>query len=338
MRMAGILTAAGIDARRAGRETARSGGNMPILVSGAIALDHIMVFPDHFKHHILPDKLHTLNVSFNITSLKTHFGGTAGNIAFYLKMLGEDPLILATAGSDFGPYSEWLERHGIRRDGIRILDDVRTAQGFVTTDLDHSQIWAFYEGAMARAHEARVDDVAEDPAFAIVTANGKQAMIEHARKLKARGIPTYVDPSHGLPIIDRAELLELIDAAALYIVNDYEWSLTLEKTGCSEAELFARCEAVVITSGKEGSVIHTAGDKIAIPPVPTSKIVDPTGCGDAYRAGLMAGRARGLSFEVAGRMGSLLGSYQVEVEGTQNLVLDLDEFRARYVREFGIGF
>jgi len=311
---------------------------MSILVSGAIALDHIMVFPDHFKHHILPDKLHTLNVSFNITSLKTHFGGTAGNIAFYLKMLGEDPLILATAGSDFGPYSDWLERHDISRDGIRIFDDVRTAQGFVTTDLDHSQIWAFYEGAMARAHEARVDDVAEDPALAIVTANGKQAMIEHARKLKSRGVPTYVDPSHGLPIIDRAELLELIDAAAVYIVNDYEWSLTLEKTGCSAAELFARCEAVVITSGNQGSVIHTAGGEITIPPVATSKIVDPTGCGDAYRAGLMAGRARGLSFEVAGRMGSLLGSYQVEVEGTQNLALDLDEFRSRYVREFGIGF
>jgi len=311
---------------------------MPILVSGAVALDHIMVFPDHFKHHILPDKLHTLNVSFNITSLKTHFGGTAGNIAFYLKMLGEDPLILATAGSDFGPYADWLARHDIRRDGIRILDDVRTAQGFVTTDLDHSQIWAFYEGAMGRAHEARVEDVGEKPSFAIVTANGKQAMIEHARKLKARGIPTYVDPSHGLPIIDRAELLELIDSAALYIVNDYEWSLTLEKTGCSDAEIFERCEAVVITSGKEGSVIHAAGERVVIPPVRPAKVVDPTGCGDAYRAGLMAGRARGLSFEVAGRMGSLLGSYQVEVEGTQNLVLDLEQFRARYAREFGIGF
>ncbi len=308
---------------------------MAILVSGALALDHIMVFPDHFKHHILPDKLHTLNVSFNITSLKTHFGGTAGNIAFYLKWLGEDPLILATAGSDFGPYADWLARHEIRRDGIRILEDVRTAQGFVTTDLDHSQIWAFYEGAMARAHEARVEDVGEAPSFAIVTANGKRAMIEHARKLKALGVPTYIDPSHGLPIIDRAELLELIDGSALYIVNDYEWSLTLEKTGCSEAELFARCDAIAITSGKQGSVIHAAGDKIEIPPVAPSKIVDPTGCGDAYRAGLIAGRARGLCFEVAGRIGSLLGSYQVEVEGTQNLVLELDAFHARYEREFG---
>jgi adenosine kinase len=265
---------------------------MTILVSGALALDHIMVFPDHFKHHILPDKLHTLNVSFNITSLKTHFGGTAGNIAFYLKWFGEEPLILATAGSDFGAYADWLARHGIRRDGIRILDDVRTAQGFVTTDLDHSQIWAFYEGAMARAHEARLEEVAAQPAFAIVTANGKRAMIEHARALKARGVPTYVDPSHGLPIIDRAELLELIDGCAAYIVNDYEWSLTLEKTGCSEAELGARCDALVITSGREGSRIHAAGKRIEIPPVAASKVVDPTGCGDAYRAGLIAGRSR----------------------------------------------
>jgi len=308
---------------------------MPILVSGAMALDHIMVFPDQFKNHILPDMLHTLNVSFNITSLKTHFGGTAGNIAFYLKMLGEEPLILATAGSDFRPYAEWLDRHQISRDGIRILDDVRTAQGFVTTDLDHSQIWAFYEGAMARAHEARVEDVEEEASFAIVTANGKRAMIEHARELKARGVSTYVDPSHGLPILDREQLLELIDGSALYIVNDYEWSLTLEKTGCSEAEIFARCDAVAITKGAAGSLIHTEGEWIEIPPVKASKVVDPTGCGDAYRAGLMAGRARGLSFEVAGRMASLLGSRQVEVEGTQNLVFELDEFHARYQREFG---
>jgi len=226
-----------------------------------------MVFPDHFKNHILPDKLHTLNVSFNITSLKTHFGGTAGNIAFYLKMLGEDPLIIATAGSDFGPYADWLDRHEISRDGIRILEDVRTAQGFVTTDLDHSQIWAFYEGAMARAHEARVEDAEGEASFAIVTANGKQAMIEHGRKLKERGIATYIDPSHGLPILD-----------------SYEWSLTLEKTGCSEDELFSRCDAVVITEGAKGSVIHTGSEKIEIPPVVAPNVVDPTGCGDAYRS------------------------------------------------------
>jgi adenosine kinase len=311
---------------------------MSILVSGAVALDHIMVFPDQFKNHILPEKLHTLNVSFNITSLKTHFGGTAGNIAFHLGLLGEDPLILATAGSDFGPYAVWLNRHGIRVDGIQVFEDVRTAQGFVTTDLDHSQIWAFYEGAMVHAHEARVEDVAEDLSFAIVTANGKQAMIEHARALKKRAVPTYIDPSHGLPILDRDELLELIDGSAAYIVNDYEWSLTLDKTACSEDELYSRCDAVVITKGAEGSTIHAEGCEIEIPPVTASEVVDPTGCGDAYRAGLIYGRVRGLPFETAGRMGSLLGCLQVQFEGTQNMELDLERFRACYQQEFGSGF
>jgi adenosine kinase len=310
---------------------------MSILVSGAVAFDHIMVFPDRFKNHILPDKLHTLNVSFNITSLKTHFGGTAGNIAFHLRLLGEDPLILATAGTDFQPYADWLERHGIETSGIRMLED-RTAQGFVTTDLDHSQIWAFYEGAMSRAEEARVEDVPNEIRYAIVSANGKQAMLEHARALKKRGVPTYIDPSHGLPLLDGPELLELVDGCAAYVVNDYEWSLSLDKTGCSEADFVSRCDAVVITKGGAGSTIHEGEQAIEIPPVAAAKVVDPTGCGDAYRGGLLYGRARGLPFEVSGRIASLLGSYQVEFEGTQNLALGLDEFRDRYEREFGSGF
>ena len=308
---------------------------MTILVSGSVALDHIMVFPDRFKNHILPDKLHILNVSFNIESLKTHYGGVAGNIAYHLRLLGEDPLILATAGSDFGPYADWLDRNGIRRSAIRVLDDLRTAQGFATTDLDDNQIWAFYEGAMARAHETRVDSVDEPLDLAIVSSDGKQAMVEHARALKRRGVPTFIDPSHGLPMLSREELLELIDGAAAYIVNDYEWSLTLQQTGCSEAELTARCEAVVVTKGERGSTVYCADDVIEIPPVRAEKVVDPTACGDAFRAGLAAGRVRGLPFETAGRMGSLLGAYQVEVEGTQNLCLDVEAFRARYEREFG---
>ncbi|MCH6551778.1 MAG: carbohydrate kinase family protein [Planctomycetes bacterium] len=311
---------------------------MTILVSGSIALDHIMVFPDRFKDHILPDKIHILNVSFNIESLKTHFGGVAGNIAYHLRLLGEDPLILATAGNDFGPYAEWLDRHGIRRSAIRVLDEVPTAQGFVTTDLDDNQIWAFYEGAMARAHEASVEDVTETLDLAIVSADGKRAMIEHARALKRRGVPTFIDPSHGLPMLDREELLELIDGAAAYIVNDYEWALTLQQTGCTEDELVARCEAVVITLGERGSSIRCGEDRIEIPPVRAAKLVDPTACGDAYRAGLAYGRVHGLPFETAGRMGSLLGAFQVEVDGPQNLSIDLETFRARFEREFGSGF
>jgi adenosine kinase len=301
-----------------------------ILVSGSLALDHIMVFPDRFKDHILPDKLHVLNVSFNIESLRTHFGGVAGNNAYHLRLLGEEPWIVATAGSDFGPYADWLDRHGIRRDGIRVLEDLRTAQGFVTTDLDDNQIWAFYVGAMARAHEAPLPPPEQRLRLAIVSSDSKPAMLERARELKRRGIPTWVDPSHALPTLDRDELRELIDGAAGYVVNDYEWSLTLEKLGEDEARVRRRCGAVVVTLGERGSTIRAGEREIAIPPVPARRVVDPTACGDAYRAGLLAGCARGLGFETAGRMGSLLGSYQVEVAGPQAL-----EFAARFAREFG---
>lgn len=308
---------------------------MSILVSGSVALDHIMVFPDRFRHHILPDKLHILNVSFNIESLKTHFGGVAGNIAYHLRLLGEEPRIVAVVGNDFAGYASWLDANGIDRAGIRVLDDVRTAQGFVTTDLDDNQIWAFYEGAMARAHEVGVDEHAAGARLAIVSSNGKRAMLEHARALKRRGIPTFVDPSHGLPLLSRDELLELVDGAAGYVVNDYELSLTLQQAGLDEDALCGRCDALIVTYGEKGSVIREGGRRHEIPPVSARTLADPTGCGDAYRAGLLYGRARGLSWDQAGRIGSLLGSLQVEVEGTQNLRLDAGELRARFEREFG---
>jgi adenosine kinase len=308
---------------------------MTILVSGSVAFDHIMVFPDRFKNHILPEKLHILNVSFNITSLKTHFGGVAGNIAYHLRLLGDDPLILATVGHDFGPYAEWLDRQRIRRQAIRVFDDIRTPQGFVTTDLDDSQIWAFYEGAIARAHQARVEDVREPIALAIVSSNGKQAMVEHARALKARGVPTLIDPSHALPILSGEELFEMIRGSAGYVVNDYEWALTLERTGRSEGEILGACAAVIVTKGEQGSSIHEGERVIEIPPVRAAKVVDPTGCGDAYRAGLLHARALGRPWEIAGRLGSLLGAYQVEVEGTQNTRIERSELDARFEREFG---
>jgi adenosine kinase len=308
---------------------------MTILVSGSVAFDHIMVFPDRFRNHILPEKLHILNVSFNITSLKTHFGGVAGNIAYHLRLLGDDPLILATVGNDFAPYAEWLDRQGIRRHAIRVFDDIRTPQGFVTTDLDDSQIWAFYEGAIARAHEARVEDVREKLSLAIVSSNGRQAMVEHARALKARGVPTLIDPSHALPILSGEELFEMIRGSAGYVVNDYEWALTLERTGRDERAILEACAAVIVTKGEQGSTILEGSRVIEIPPVRAKKVVDPTGCGDAYRAGVLHARARGRSWEVAGRLGSLLGSWQTEVEGTQNMRIDLAGLRESFERQFG---
>jgi adenosine kinase len=311
---------------------------MTILVSGSVALDHIMVFPDRFANHILPDKVHALNVSFNITSLKKHFGGVAGNIAYHLRLLGGEPLILATVGADFGLYRSWLDQNGIRRDGIREFDDVQTAQGFVTTDLDDCQIWAFYEGAMAKSDQARVEDVQGDIDLGIVSSNGRQAMIDHGRALKSRGVPTYVDPSHGLPILAKEELIELIDGAAGYFVNDYEWSLTLEQTGLSEKEIEARCGAVIITRGPKGSEIRSGGETLQVPVVKPAQVVDPTGCGDAYRAGFLYGISQGHDLETAGRMGSLYGSRQVGVEGTQVLREDLESFRDHYTSAFGKGF
>jgi adenosine kinase len=311
---------------------------MSILVSGSVALDHIMIFPDRFKDHILPDKLHILNVSFNISSLETHFGGVAGNIAYQLRQLGADPLILAAVGNDFGPYAAHLDAHGVRRDAILALEDVRTPQGFVTTDLDGNQIWAFYEGAMARSHEARLADVDEDFEVGIVSADGKQAMIDHARELKGRGVPTFIDQSHGLPMLDADELIEMIDGCAGYVVNDYEWSLTLDKTGLSEVQLGERCDSVIITKGAAGSEIREGSSVFEIPPVEASDVVDPTACGDAYRAGLLFGRSQGLGWDVAGRIGSLLGSLQVATRGAQNLELDLDSFRASYKKAFGSDF
>lgn len=311
---------------------------MSILVSGSVAFDHIMVFPDRFANHILPDQVHALNVSFNITSLDTHFGGVAGNIAHHLRMLGADPLILSAVGSDFGSYAERLDQLGIRRDGIVVFDDVRTTQGFVTTDREDCQIWAFYEGAMARAHEARVEDVREPIELAIVSATGKRAMLEHPRALKQRGVPTWIDPSHGLPILSGPELLEMIEGAAGYFANDYEWRLTLDKTGVSESEIEALCANVIITYGAEGSEIRTHGGSLRIPAVEPKQVIDPTGCGDAYRAGFLFAIASGKPLDVAGRIGSLLGSWQVEVEGAQALGYDLAAVRARYAEAFGGGF
>ena len=218
---------------------------------------------------------------------------------------------------------------------IVVLDDVRSAQGFVTTDREDCQIWAFYEGAMARAHEARVEDVDEPVELAIVSANGKQAMLEQARALKERGVPTYIDPSHGLPILSKSELLELIEGAAGYFVNDYEWKLTLEQAGCSEAEIEARCDSVIITRGSEGSEIRSGDTTLRFEPVKARKVVDPTGCGDAYRAGFLHALGAGKPLEVAGRLGSLLGSWQVEEKGAQALSYDADVAAERYREAFG---
>ena len=311
---------------------------MPILVTGSLAIDRIMVFPDRFKNHILPDKLHILSVSFHVPTLQEFFGGCAGNVAYGLKLLGADPLIVAAVGRDFAAYAAWLDRCGIRRDGIRVFEGAHTAQCFITTDLDDNQIAAFHPGAMEHAVELSVDDFAGAASIAIVGPDDNAAMRRHAAALKARAVPTLIDPGQQLIAFDGPALLEFMTGSRLYVVNDYEWALTLERTGLAESELVRRAGAVVVTRGAQGSTILDGERRIEIPPAKPERVVDPTGCGDAYRAGLLFGLERGLPLEAAGRLGSLMGCLAVEQRGTQSVRIDRPGLCARYERAFGERF
>jgi adenosine kinase len=317
---------------------------MSVLVTGSVAIDQIMVFPDKFQNHILPDKIHTLNVAFMVPELKRQWGGTGANIAYNLRRLGLDPILLGTVGHDFAAYAEWMDRHGVRRDYLRVLDDCFTAQCFITTDLDNNQITSFHSGAMDRAHEASIDGIDEEIRVGIVAPNGKQAMIEHAATLKQRGIACVVDPGQGLPMFDGPELITLLEGASVYVVNDYEWALTLEKTGLDEDGVAERVGAVVVTRGEQGSRVRRGGqegavrmerDKTEIPTVTPDRVVDPTGCGDAYRAGILYALCNDQTLEHGARLGSLLGSLKVAKSGPQSIEADAAELHERFEREFG---
>lgn len=311
---------------------------MPILVSGSIAVDHIMVFRDRFKNHIQPDKIHVLNVAFHVPQMRKSWGGCGANIAFHLKQLGEQPILLGAVGAGFEEYAEWMDQHGVARDHVLELADTFTASCFITTDLDDNQITAFHPGAMDRAHEARIEDVGADFSWGIVSPNGKEAMIRNARALKARGANAVIDPGQGIPIFEPEEMTEFIDGAAIFIVNDYEWSLVLSKTGFEPADVLRRAGAVIVTRGEKGASLLTADGETEVPPVLATNTVDPTGAGDAFRAGLLFGCARGLPLETAARLGNLLGSMKVACEGPQGLATDLATVRKRYRQAFGTDF
>ena len=308
---------------------------MSILITGSLAIDRIMVFQDRFKNHILPDKLHILSVSFHVPTLDQCFGGCAGNIAYGVRLLGGDPLIVAAAGRDFGPYGDWLDACGIRRDGIGVFDDAYTAQCFITTDLDDNQIVAFHPGAMERANSLGLDRFLPEAAVALVGPDDNLAMRQHAAALKAAGVATVIDPGQQLINFDAPGLLALLDGARVYIVNDYEWAVTLERTGLAEDELRERAGAIIVTRGAEGSTLFENGARTDVPPVKAEQIVDPTGCGDAYRSGLLFGMERGLPLATAAQIGSLMGALAVEQRGTQSVRASLEEMRARYEGAFG---
>ena len=307
---------------------------MSALICGSFAYDTIMVFHDRFRNHILPDKVHVLSVAFLVPQLRREFGGCAGNIAYNLKLLGGDPLPMATVGKDFGPYAEWMDECGIGHELVTRIDTEYTAQAFITTDLDDNQITAFHPGAMNFAH---LNDVREAPeaAIGIVAPDGREAMIEHASQFAERGTPFIFDPGQGLPMFDGDALRRFLDLATWLAVNDYEWELVRERTGLDAAAVASKVEALVVTHGARGSVVHTGGASIEIPPARAGDTVDPTGCGDAFRAGLIHGLVNGMDWETTGRLASLMGALKVEQHGTQNHRCTRTELESRFRESFG---
>jgi adenosine kinase len=307
---------------------------MTILVCGSLAYDTIMVFPDQFRKHILPDQIHILNVAFMVPDMRREFGGTAGNIAYNLRLLGEDATIMATVGHDFGPYAERLARLGLSTRHVRTLDGQFTAQAFITTDVDDNQITAFHPGAMSDAQVNRIAD-APGARLAIVSPDGRQGMIEHARDLAAARIPFIFDPGQGLPMFSGPELLDLVSGARALTVNDYEARIVEDKTGRKVEDIARSIGAVIVTRGAEGSTIHSGGRSIDVAAVPPDALVDPTGCGDAYRAGLLYGMAREWEWEKSARLASVMGSIKIARRGGQNHGPTRDEIARKLGDAFG---
>jgi adenosine kinase len=307
---------------------------MTALICGSMAYDTVMVFQGRFREHILPDRIHMLNVSFLVPSMKRNFGGCAGNIAYNLGLLSGHGLPMATVGRDFEPYAKWLDECGISRRCLRTLDDEYTAQAFITTDLDDNQITAFHPGAMNRSHENEVPTDA-GVTLGVIAPDGRDGMLRHARQFAAARIPVLFDPGQGLPMFDGADLLGFLKQSRWIAVNDYEGQLMRERTGLTHQELARMVEALIVTRGANGSVIYTSGREISIPPARPDAVVDPTGCGDAYRAGLLFGLMNGRDWETTGRIASLMGAIKVAHAGTQHHRFTFEDFRQRYRREFG---
>jgi adenosine kinase len=307
---------------------------MRTLICGSIAFDNIMVFRGRFKEHILPEQIHILNVAFLVPDLRREFGGCAGNIGYNLKLLGGEPMVMAAVGEDAAPYLERLDALGLPRDHVRLVPGTLTAQAFITTDLDDNQITAFHPGAMNHSHLNRITPGA-NAGLAIVAPDGRDGMVQHVRELAAAGIPFIFDPGQGLPMFSGDELLEMIDLASYLAVNDYEGKLVEEKTGLDLTALARRVKALVVTRGAAGSTILTGGQRIDIPSVKPEEVVDPTGCGDAYRAGLLYGIGAGWDWPKIGRLASLMGSIKVASRGGQNHRPTREEIGARYHQAFG---
>jgi adenosine kinase len=307
---------------------------MSILVTGSIAYDTIMVFPDRFRNHLLADQLHILNVCFLTPQMRREYGGTAGNIAYNLKLLGESPLVMATVGEDGGPYLERLRRLGIATELVKTIPGQFTAQAFITTDLDDNQITAFHPGAMNFAHENHVKGE-QGARLAIIAPDGKEGMLQHARECAEEGVDMMFDPGQGLPMFSREELERFIELARYVAVNDYEGKLLEEKTGRGLEAIARQVQALIYTQGAKGSTILAGGKRFDVPCVQAEAVLDPTGCGDAYRAGLLYGIAHGWDWPSTGKLGALMGAIKVAQRGAQNHAPAREEIEARFRRAFG---
>ena len=307
---------------------------MRTLICGSIAYDTIMVFGDYFKNHILPDQIHILNVAFLVPDMRREFGGCAGNIAYTLKMLGGDPLIMATVGEDYQPYAYRLDKLRLSQAHVHQVAGTFTAQAFITTDLDDNQITAFHPGAMNSSHLNHVTD-ARDVGLGIVAPAGREGMLQHAREFHLTGVPFIFDPGQGLPMFSGEELLNFIRQADYVATNDYEAKLLQERTGRTIEELAKLVKACVVTQGAQGSMVYSVGRTETIPSVKPARVVDPTGCGDAYRAGLLYGIANDLDWPTTGSLASLLGSIKIAERGAQNHQFSRDEIGARFRDAFG---
>ena len=307
---------------------------MSTLICGSIAFDSIMVFRGRFKDHILPEQVHILNVAFLVPQLRREYGGTAGNIAYSLMLLGGDPLPMATVGSDSAAYLQRFESLGISRRYLREVDGSYTAQAFITTDLDDNQITAFHPGAMAQSH---LNEVPGDGSvrLGIVAPDGREGMIAHANQFASHGIPFIFDPGQGLPMFDAAELESFLDQATYAVFNDYEAQLVVDKTGKPIETLARKVGALIVTRGGHGSDVYVGGRLLHVPVARTRRVVDPTGCGDAYRAGLLYGLANGMDWETTGRLAAVMGALKIEHSGAQNHGASRDEIADRFGESFG---
>jgi len=306
-----------------------------ILICGSIAYDSIMVFQDQFKNHILPDQIHNLNICFYVPEMKKNFGGTAGNIAYNLKLLRSNPLIMATHGDDFELYSNWLDSLGISRKYIKKITGMYTAQAFITTDQDDNQITAFHPGAMIQAHTNSIANVGDSIDLAIIAPDGRDAMIQHAQQCYEANIPFIFDPGQGLPMFTAEELITFIEHASYIAVNDYEAKLLQDKTGLTVEKITSKVKAFIVTKGAHGSEIYTDDEMIKIDAIKASNLVDPTGCGDAFRSGLIYGISAGWDWHKTGKLASVMGAIKIGFEGGQNHQPTIHEIEALFGQVLG---